>query len=75
MERAQALREAERRNRLGKASGASRKAAAAGWQKVALSLAQEIRAANPKLSQDALATRIKDKWKKTTLSCPATSGQ
>jgi hypothetical protein len=71
MERAQALREAERRSRLGKASGASRKAAAARWQKVALSLAQEIRAANPTLSQDALATRIKDKWKRTDTFLPS----
>ena len=70
MERAQALREAERRTeeavRLGKASGASRKAAAAdGWQKIALKMALEIRAANPTLSQDALATRIRGKWQKT----------
>lgn len=76
VERAQAPREAERRKRelirLGEASGASRKKAAAdGWQKIALNQAQEIRAANPTFSQDALATRIREKWKKTDPLLPS----
>lgn len=76
IERGQALEETDRRKkearRRGEASGASRRAtAAAGWQKAALELAQASRTANPTLSQDALATRIKDRWKQTNPPLPS----